>query len=335
MIIGVTGDYASGKDSVVDILIEKGFFHVSFSNLIREELNKDKKQITRDNLIKRGNELREKYGSKILARLSLEKVKEGENFVFTSIRNSGEVELLQSREDFILINVTAPEKVRLQRIISRNRESDPKTIEDLRRKENIERSNDPNAQQLHKVAKMAKIVLVNDTTIDNLKIKVDKLIADWIFKLQPSRPSWDQYFMGIAETVKERANCMSPKKGAILVRDKQIISTGYCGSPKNITHCNENGCKRCKERHLGNLKSGDYSVVCICAHAEENAIVQAAYNGASTKRTTMYTTFTPCNVCARMIINAGIIEVVAKVQYPDNVGTKLLKEAGVKLRVLK
>jgi dCMP deaminase len=140
--------------------------------------------------------------------------------------------------------------------------------------------------------------------------------------------------MGIAQAVKLRSNCLSAKKGAILVKDKQIISTGYCGSPKKIAHCNEGRCERCHMRHLGKIPSGVYNVPCICAHAEENAIVQAAYNGISTCGTTMYTTFTPCNTCARMIINAGIVEVVALVQYPDDVGTQLLREAGVRMRVL-
>ncbi len=334
MIIGVTGNYASGKDEVAKTLQKMGFFHVSFSDLLREELKKKKEKITRDNLIKIGNDLRTQFGSRILARLALEKVEYGENFVFTSIRNPGEVELLQARPDFVMVNVTAPDKVRLQRIIKRNRESDPKTIQELRKKEAQENGHDSNSQQLQTVAKMAKINLSNDSTVEQLDLKVKKLVADWIFKLQEPKMSWDYYFMNIADSVKMRTSCMSPRKGAVIVRNKQIISGGYNGTAKGTKHCNHDGCERCKLRHLGKLKSGDYSVICTCAHAEENAIVQAAYNGVSTKDASMYTTFTPCNVCARMIINAGIKEVIAKVAYPDNVGTRLLKEAGVKLRVL-
>ena len=181
---------------------------------------------------------------------------------------------------------------------------------------------------------MAKIILKNDSTIEVLEKKIRKLISDWIFKLQETRPDWDNYFMGIAEAVKVRCNCMSAKKGAIIVMNKQIISTGYNGTPKKIEHCTAGKCLRCTSRHLGELKSGDYTQPCICAHAEENAIVQAAHNGVSTKNATMYTTFTPCNMCARMIINAGIKEVVAKVTYPDDIGTQLLKDAHVKLRLL-
>ncbi|MBT4804680.1 dCMP deaminase family protein [Candidatus Woesearchaeota archaeon] len=149
-----------------------------------------------------------------------------------------------------------------------------------------------------------------------------------MFKLQDPRPDWDHYFMEIAETVKSRSSCMSPKKGALIVKDKQILSTGYNGTPRNVSHCTAGSCERCSLRHQGKIKSADYtSAICICAHAEENAIVQAANTGASTKGATIYTTFTPCNMCARMIINAGIKEVIAKVKYPDDVGTKLLRSA--------
>ncbi len=334
MIIGVTGNYASGKDTVAEYLQEMNFYHVSFSDLLREELKKRKKKITRDNLIALGNELRIKNGKDVLAKLAMKKVRDGENHVFTSIRNPGELEFLKQREDFLLVNVICPDKIRLRRIIQRNRENDPKTLKELRKKEAIENSNDPNAQQLKKVAAQARITLVNDSTQKKLKKKVEKLVNDWLFKLQDSRPNWDTYFMNIAEQVKLRCNCLSAKKGTIIVKDKMVISSGYNGTPKGITHCISGGCLRCTSRHLGKIKSGVYSEPCICCHSEENAIVQAAYNGVSTKGASLYTTFTPCTTCAKMIINAGIKEVVAKVKYPDDVGTSLLRNAGVKLRVL-
>lgn len=334
MIIGITGNYCSGKDTVAEILKRMNFFHTSFSDILREELKTRKQKVTRENLIHIGNELRENCGAEILAKLALEKVKDGENYVFTSIRNPKEVELLQTRKDFILVNVISSESSRLKRIVARDREEDPKTLKQLREKEARENGNNPNSQQLNTVAKMAKIILKNDSTLEVLETKVKKLVNDWLYKLQDERPSWDQYFMNIADEVKMRATCMSAKKGAIIVRNKTIISTGYNGSPKGIKHCTAGGCPRCTSRHLGRLKSGDYSEPCICCHSEENAIVQAAFNGTSTKDATMYTTFTPCTSCSKMIINAGIKEVVAKVRYPDNIGTELLKKACVMLRII-
>ena len=334
MIIGVTGLNGAGKDAVAALLKAMNFYHVSFSDLLRKELEQRKQKITRDALIKIGNELREKDGADVLARKALETVKDGENYVFTSIRNPQEVRLLQHRKDFLLINVVAPEKMRLQRLTERNREDDPTTLAELRKKENEEKSGNPHAQQLHTVAKMAKITLVNDRTIEKLQEKIERLVSDYLYKLHETRPDWDHYFMNIAEQVKLRATCLSARKGALIVRDKMIISTGYNGTPKGISHCVDGGCRRCTARHLGKFKSGSYPEPCTCCHSEENAIAQAAYNGVSTRDSIIYTTFTPCVNCAKMIINAGIKEVVCKVVYPDDEGTKLLEKAGVKLRVL-
>ncbi|MEK6951190.1 MAG: deaminase [Nanoarchaeota archaeon] len=334
MILGLTGSYAAGKDTAAEILQQMNFQHVSFSDLLREELKQRGEEITRQKLINIGNELRHDFGADVLAAKALQKVQDGENYVFTSIRNPAEVKLLQHRKDFLLVNVVAADTVRLERLKARNREQDPKTLAELREKEKQENSSDPAAQQLNAVAKMARVELKNDSTKEKLQEKMEKLVTDWMFKLQDARPDWNHYFMNIAQQVKMRCNCMSAKKGAIIVKDKMILSTGYNGSPKNITHCTAGGCPRCTARHLGKVKSGEYSQPCICCHAEENAIVQAAYNGTSTRGATIYTTFTPCTACAKMIINAGLQEVIALVKYPDEIGTRLLKEAGVKLKVL-
>lgn len=335
MIIGVTGNYGAGKDTVAEILQKMDFRHVSFSDLLREELRQRKQKITRDSLIALGNELRERHGADALARMALESVQDGENYVFTSIRNPAEVKLLEQRDDFLLADVVASDQLRLKRIIARQRENDPKTLKELRDKEQQENSSDPHAQQLRAVAAMATVTLRNEGTPGQLQEKVEKMVRDWMHKLQDKRPDWDHYFMNIAEQAKLRASCMSAKKAAIIVKERMILSTGYNGTPKGTRHCTDGGCLRCTSRHLGKLKSGQYSEPCICAHSEENAIVQAAYNGVSTKGAKMYTTFTPCVSCAKMIINAGITEVISKVPYPDDIARSLLKEAGVKLRLFR
>ena len=145
------------------------------------------------------------------------------------------------------------------------------------------------------------------------------------------RPDWDSYFMNVAHAVKERASCSRRKVGAILVKEKQIISTGYNGTPAGTKNCNEGGCERCKS----DVASGQGLDKCACCHAEENAIVQAARHGMNTEGATMYTTFTACTQCAKMIINAGIKKVVSEADYPDDLGTKLLKEADIELAQLK
>ena len=125
--------------------------------------------------------------------------------------------------DFLLVNVTTPEKVRLQRIVARNREQDPTTLAELRKKEALENKKDAHGQQLDSVAKMAKVTVVNDSTLEVLQQKVEQLVNDWMYKLQDARPDWDHYFMNIAEQVKMRCNCLSAKKGAIIVKDGKYL----------------------------------------------------------------------------------------------------------------
>ena len=148
---------------------------------------------------------------------------------------------------------------------------------------------------------------------------------------QQDRPDWDEYFMEIAKVVAARSNCSRRHVAAVIVKDKRIISTGYNGTPRGIKNCNEGGCPRCNS----NAPSGTALEECLCSHGEENAIVQAAYHGISIKGATLYTTFSPCLLCAKMIINGGIIEVVFNEHYTiDSTARRILQEAGVTLRAL-
>ncbi|MBO5723814.1 MAG: dCMP deaminase family protein [Lentisphaeria bacterium] len=150
--------------------------------------------------------------------------------------------------------------------------------------------------------------------------------------IPPERPSWDEYFMKIAQVVALRSNCSRRHVAAVIVKDKRIISTGYNGTPRGIRNCHEGGCPRCSSK----VPSGTGLEECICSHGEENAIVQAAYHGISVKDSTLYTTFSPCLLCAKMIINAGIREVVYAERYSiDGTARRILQEAGVTLRALK
>ena len=149
---------------------------------------------------------------------------------------------------------------------------------------------------------------------------------------EKTRPGWDQYFMDIALVAASRSNCSRRHVAAVLVRDRRIISTGYNGTPRGVRNCSDGGCPRCNS----NTPSGHGLGDCLCSHAEENSIVQAAYHGISVKGSTLYTTYSPCLSCAKMIINAGIVEVVYNQRYSiDDVSTALLKEAGVIVRPLK
>lgn len=141
--------------------------------------------------------------------------------------------------------------------------------------------------------------------------------------------SWEQYFIRIAKLVAERSSCSRPKKGAVIVKDKMIISTGYNGTPRGIKNCNEGGCAVCNEK---NRISGSKLGECICIHAEENAIIQAAYQGISTKGAILFSSYCPCLYCAKSIINAGIVRVYYNKAYAmDKKTEQLFKEAGIEL----
>ena len=143
------------------------------------------------------------------------------------------------------------------------------------------------------------------------------------------RPSWDTYFMEIAAVVATRSNCARRHVAAVIVKDHHILSTGYNGTPHGVANCFDGGCPRCS----GKVKSGTHLEECLCVHAEQNAICQAALHGTAVKDSTIYVTISPCLTCAKLILNAGIKEVVYGGDYAflDTV-KDMFKAAGVKHR---
>jgi dCMP deaminase len=144
------------------------------------------------------------------------------------------------------------------------------------------------------------------------------------------RPSWDEYFMSIARLVAGRSTCLRRQVGAILVKDRRILATGYNGAPAGLPHCNQTGCVR--ERM--NVPPGERHELCRGIHAEQNAIIQSANYGTGIAGATVYTTNHPCSVCAKMIINAGVTRVVTDDGYPDDLAAGMLLEAGVEVVTL-
>ena len=145
------------------------------------------------------------------------------------------------------------------------------------------------------------------------------------------RPSWDGYFLEMAFLVAKRSTCLRRQVGAVLVKDKRILATGYNGAPKGIEHCLDIGCLREK---LG-VPSGERHELCRALHAEQNAIIQAAVYGTPLKGSILYLTNQPCIICAKMIINAGIEEVIIGGDYPDEMAKDFLTKAKVKVRKIK
>ena len=145
------------------------------------------------------------------------------------------------------------------------------------------------------------------------------------------RPSYDEYFMEMAHVVSTRSTCLRRRVGAILVKDKHILSTGYNGAPKGFRHCSEVGCLRKKM----DIKPGERHELCRGLHAEQNAIIQAAVFGVSIKGSTLYCTNTPCVVCVKMLINAGVEELVYTGDYPDELAKKMLHESKISIKRFK
>ncbi len=145
------------------------------------------------------------------------------------------------------------------------------------------------------------------------------------------RPSWDEYFMSIAKLVATRATCLRRQVGAVVVKDKQMLATGYNGAPTGAEHCDKVGCLRQK---MG-IPSGQRHEICRALHAEQNAFLQAARHGVNLKGGTLYITIQPCSICAKMIINVGIKKVVVEGEYPDEFALNFLKEANIELVVMK
>ena len=144
------------------------------------------------------------------------------------------------------------------------------------------------------------------------------------------RPSWDIYFMKIAEDISARSTCIRRQVGAVIIKDKRILSTGYNGAPTKISHCTEENCLRT----IHNIPSGERHELCRGLHAEQNAIIQAAYYGISINGAKIYSTHQPCSICTKMLINSGIKTFIYRHPYNDSLSEEMTKEAGIELIIM-
>ena len=331
MIIGLTGKNGSGKGEVAKFLKERGFHYYSLSDALRMEAQKEGTEITRDNLMKLGNRLRQENGPSVLAEKIFSILDPEKNYVIDSIRHPAEIKVFKRRTDFILAQVRAPENLRFQRMKLRGRENDPTTLEQFSELEVKEaKSDNASDQQLDQAIALADVNFDNGGPLKMLHDRVKEVLIE--LSQKKTRPDWDEYFLGIAKVVALRSNCIKRKVAAVIVKDRRIISTGYNGTPRGVQNCSEGGCPRCNSFE----PSGKALSECLCSHAEENAIVQSAYHGVAIKGATLYTTFSPCLMCTKMIINAGLTHVTYNVEYPmSDLCFKLLKEAGIEVEKLK
>ena len=142
-----------------------------------------------------------------------------------------------------------------------------------------------------------------------------------------ARPSWDEYFMSLARLAATRSTCLRRHVGAVIVKDRMLLSTGYNDTPRGLRNCGDGGCARC----ASDAAAGTGLDTCLCLHAEQNAIIQAAYHGVAIAGGAIYCTHQPCLTCAKMVVNAGLVRIVYAAPYPDAVAEQLLRDASVEL----
>lgn len=329
MIIGITGTLGAGKGTIVQYLTQKkGFEHFSVRGYLEESLGEG---ANRDSLVQKANELRAQHGPGYIAeQLLLRAIDSNKNAIIESLRTVGEINSLRKIGNFYLFGIDADIDKRYKRIVERGSGTDRISFEEFKANEEREmHSDDPNKQNLAACIELANFKFYNNGTIDDLFLDTEKILKEIKKPEDPAfRPSLDEYFMKLAVAASERSTCLRHHVGAILVRDKRVISTGYNGAVRGVKNCLELGCLRDELK----IPSGTRHEICRAAHAEQNAIVQAAFNGIKTEGSTIYCTHTPCTICTKIMVNAGIKEIVNYIDYPDEYSKEVLKEAKVKLR---
>ena len=335
LVVGVCSLIGAGKTTACEFFKSKGFSYISLSDIIRDELKLEGKEITRDNLREKGDAMRRLFGPDVLARRAilgssgLPRSFSKRKIVIDSIRNPSEVEFLKSIPGFTLISIKTDSKKRFERIKSRKRESDEKlTFEEFMQQEEKENSSEKTALQLLNVIEMADLSVDNNSTMDEFKKGLEDAHEKATIRFSRAfRLGWDEYFLKMCINVAERSTCLRRHVGAIAVRNRQILTTGYCGAPAGVKDCLDYG--YCYKNKLNIASGGGYDN-CKSVHAEQNAIIQAATHGVSIEGATLYCTHCPCLVCAKMIVNAGIKRVVSfDTSFPDEKTIALFNEAGV------
>ncbi len=326
--IGITGTLGAGKGTIVDYLVQqRGFVHHSVRQFITEEIVRRGLPVNRDSMTLVGNDLRAKHTpSWIVEQLYQQAQSSGCNCIIESIRTPGEVAALKQKANFYLFAVDADLRTRYERAVLRGSETDHIDFDTFAANEQREMSNtDPNKQNLGVCIKAADYTFNNDGTVEQLHQQVEQVLE----KILPHRPTWDEYFMELANTASKRATCDRGRSGCVVVKDRQLLVTGYVGSPAGLPHCDEVG-------HLFRKtieEDGRVTNHCVrTVHAEQNAICQAARRGIALDGATLYCRMTPCRTCAMLIINCGITRVVCERKYHAGAESEeLFRQAGVQI----
>ncbi len=324
-LIAIVGLSGSGKSEVSALLEKMNFFKIRFGDATMEVLQQKGLAVSEENERYVREDLRRQLGMGAYAILNTSKIRSalnaGKDVVIDGLYSWEEYKLLkQEFPDLAILGVYASPQTRYQRLAARKER--PLTMDEARDRDHSEIENIQKAGPIS----MADHTIINEGSVDELRKQVKKYLG------VHERYDWDAYFMNIAREVGTRGTCDRGRSGALVVKNKRILTTGYVGSPVGLAHCDDVG-------HLMSEvydESGNKSQHCIrTTHAEQNAMIQAARFGISLEGAIIYCKMEPCHVCAKMIINAGIKRVVAEKRYhAAHLTRQIFQEAGVQLDVL-
>ncbi|MBU0982026.1 AAA family ATPase [Patescibacteria group bacterium] len=328
-IIGLTGPMGSGKGELVKLLQKKGFLHVTLSSLIREEARTRGLSEERGSLMDLGNSMRKEGGAGVLARMALSKIQESghDKWVIDGIRNPAEIFELRKGEGVSIVGITVDREILIERILGRAREGDSRDREELQAKLDRDwgKGEPEDGQQVGKCLEQVDLVIDNGGTLNELQEK----FLNFYTGLREARgldvrPSKDEYYLSLAKSVCRRATCTKVEIGAVIIKDDQVVATGYCGAPRGTKSSQEHGF--CLRKKLG-IPSGQRYEMCRSVHAEQNAIINAARSGVSLLGGDMYIygkafgdesappiDAFPCFICKKMLINCGLKRVVCSLK---------------------
>ena len=328
IVIGITGTIGAGKGTVVELLGKRGYHHHSVRDFLVAQIPQGT-TVNRDSMVSIANSLRQEKGADYIIRSLLDiATKERKNCIIESIRNPLEAEYLRKNCTFYLLCVDADISIRYDRVLKRKSETDNISFKTFVENEQREMSTlNSNNQNIEQCIKMADYTLNNNKTIKDLEQQVNQVIER--IENANRRPAWDEYFMELANSAARRATCDRGKSGCVIVKDKQILVTGYVGSPMGLPHCDDVGHLFKQTTH----EDGSVTNHCVrTVHAEQNAICQAAKRGISIEGATLYCRMTPCRTCAMLIINCGIRRVVCEKKYHAAAESEeMFKQANIEL----
>ncbi|KAG9013129.1 Deoxycytidine monophosphate (dCMP) deaminase [Tulasnella sp. JGI-2019a] len=339
MFVAIVGTPSSGKRSVLNYFLAKGFTHVVIGQDVHTteetELSSSKPRYTHVPNAARPDTAQHFASTPELLNFATRTWRS--NFVTTSLQTRKDIDAFARRPFFLLLGVDAPVMTRWRRHAAKN----PNDLDDHIKLEDFVVESDAHLfghpgsdtegtaapASLHDTLQSTRHVSILNPygTQKDLHHHLDSLD---LLNEERLRPSWDSYFMTLSELAAQRCNCMKRRVGAILVRNNRIVATGYNGTPRGLKNCNEGGCPRCN----GEARSGQALDECLCLHAEENALLEAGRERVG-DGAVLYCNTCPCLRCAVKIIQTGVKEVVYNFAYSmDEATARVLKEAGVRLR---